>query len=139
MEEVPERARPRVQADEVPAGAGRADRPKVACEGLDTRLFYGDEVDLRQEHPAVKAEREAQAIAVCESCAVRWNCLTWALAQGEEFGVFGGMTAAERKEFKKFFNRVSRRSRSGGNLPEMATKWINRNRKSDGNEEVEDD
>jgi WhiB family redox-sensing transcriptional regulator len=35
-------------------------------------------------------------MAVCRRCAVRPQCATYALTAGERFGVWGGLTEAER-------------------------------------------
>ncbi|HYZ91614.1 MAG TPA: WhiB family transcriptional regulator [Actinomycetota bacterium] len=69
-------------------------RPKAACQGLDPELFFSsDDIVNRQE----RLEREAEAKAVCTRCTVRSECLTYALDAGERYGVWGGMTAQERR------------------------------------------
>jgi WhiB family transcriptional regulator, redox-sensing transcriptional regulator len=35
-------------------------------------------------------ELQAQAIAICESCAVRDDCLTFAVRTGQQYGIWGG-------------------------------------------------
>lgn len=42
-------------------------------------------------------KRVAEAKAVCETCTVRSQCLEFALANDERDGVWGGLTAKERK------------------------------------------
>jgi len=42
--------------------------------------------------------REAKAI--CRACEVRPECLEWALANDEQFGVAGGLSARERRVLK---------------------------------------
>ena len=44
-----------------------------------------------------RAEREQQAKAICEDCAVRTECLDYAIGTREPFGIWGGMTEYERK------------------------------------------
>jgi WhiB family redox-sensing transcriptional regulator len=39
---------------------------------------------------------KALALATCASCVVRDECLQFALDNGDEFGIFGGMTAEQR-------------------------------------------
>lgn len=39
----------------------------------------------------------AAAKRVCASCPVRTDCLAVALTYGEDFGIWGGLTAAERR------------------------------------------
>jgi WhiB family transcriptional regulator, redox-sensing transcriptional regulator len=36
------------------------------------------------------AELQAEAIAICETCAVRDDCLTFAVRTGQQYGVWGG-------------------------------------------------
>ena len=58
---------------------------EAACAGLDTQLFYSERIkDI------------AVAKAVCSRCPFATQCATWAV-QHEEFGVFGGLSANERK------------------------------------------
>ncbi|MFC9497697.1 WhiB family transcriptional regulator [Streptomyces sp. NPDC056982] len=39
----------------------------------------------------------AQAKAVCHRCPVEQTCLEWALTTGQDYGIFGGKTAQERR------------------------------------------
>jgi WhiB family transcriptional regulator, redox-sensing transcriptional regulator len=44
------------------------------------------------------AEQEAdEAKAICEMCSQRTQCLEFAIAAGERFGVWGGLTPQERR------------------------------------------
>jgi WhiB family redox-sensing transcriptional regulator len=45
-------------------------------------------------------ERSDAAKQVCRGCPVRERCLEYALAEGIPFGVWGGMSAAERAELQ---------------------------------------
>jgi WhiB family redox-sensing transcriptional regulator len=58
------------------------------CFGKDTELFYCDDRD-----------KIAQTMAklICEACPVRGICLQFALDNKEEHGIWGGLTAKERK------------------------------------------
>jgi WhiB family redox-sensing transcriptional regulator len=60
-------------------------RDRAACRGTNPALFY----DM---HPAAIDA----AKTVCAGCQVREACLAHALAVGEEFGVWGGLAAADR-------------------------------------------
>ena len=63
-------------------------RTKAACKGLDPSIFY----------PATEDEDDAQpAKAVCSECAVREECLEYALGFREHEGVWGGATERERR------------------------------------------
>lgn len=57
----------------------------AACTEYPTDLFFP---------PSGTDGREAKQI--CAECPSRAACLDWALEVREPFGVFGGMTAAER-------------------------------------------
>jgi WhiB family transcriptional regulator, redox-sensing transcriptional regulator len=67
---------------------------QAACNGQETRIFF-DHEDLRGEKRAVSL---AKARAVCAPCAIRGTCLNYALESGQQFGLWGGLTAAERSE-----------------------------------------
>lgn len=43
---------------------------------------------------------EADAKAVCRRCPVRRDCLQWALDNDQDLGVWGGLSAKERKKLK---------------------------------------
>jgi WhiB family redox-sensing transcriptional regulator len=58
----------------------------IACKDVDTDLFFSE---LKS-----KVEKEK---AICNSCPVKSECLEFALKDGIEFGIFGGVTADERK------------------------------------------
>lgn len=38
---------------------------------------------------------------ICRGCPVTTDCLEWALDNGEEFGVWGGMSERERRKLKR--------------------------------------
>lgn len=65
-----------------------------ACRGMDSALFFHPE---RERGPA-KADREARAKQVCRGCPVLEPCRRHALATEEPYGVWGGLSEAERKE-----------------------------------------
>ena len=48
---------------------------------------------------------------MCRGCVVREDCLEYALANGEKFGIWGGMSERERRyveteEYVRFLHRV---------------------------------
>lgn len=67
-------------------------REQAACSSVDPDLWHpeGDEV-------ITKGRR---AKAVCGSCPVQTECLEYALTQGENLGIWGGLTALERRRLK---------------------------------------
>lgn len=73
----------------------------AACRGMDQRIFFGGErMESDGRHIDV-----SRAVAVCERCPVRIDCLSYAMDVGEIHGVWGGLTENER--------RRSRRKRRG--------------------------
>lgn len=66
--------------------------PDPACAGASLDLFFGPE----GESAGDRRVREAQAIAICQPCAVRMPCLDWALAQPGQRGVYGGVGEERR-------------------------------------------
>jgi WhiB family redox-sensing transcriptional regulator len=63
----------------------------AACRGADPELFY----PVSSAGPALA--QVGQAKAICAQCAVRSDCLSWALRAGEPEGVWGGTTPEERR------------------------------------------
>ena len=65
----------------------------AACRGTDTANFYHPE----NERGPSRTRRESRAKDVCSGCPVIENCLQWALAVREPYGVWGGLSADERE------------------------------------------
>ncbi|MCD0480876.1 WhiB family transcriptional regulator [Streptacidiphilus sp. ASG 303] len=72
----------------------------AACVDKDPDLFF----PVGSAGPALVQLAEAKA--VCAGCPVARDCLEWALRTGQEDGVWGGMTADERRGLR---NRRLRR------------------------------
>lgn len=70
-------------------------RARAACKGMDPEHFFSSDDDAANKHE--RAEREASAKAVCGRCEVRRDCLSYAIAAGERYGIWGGMNAQERR------------------------------------------
>ena len=49
----------------------------------------------------VQGAAQNRAKAICVACTVRTECLEYALAQDERFGIWGGMSERERRRYKK--------------------------------------
>ena len=45
--------------------------------------------------------RPKKAKEVCRGCVVREDCLEFALANGEKFGIWGGMSERERRRIRR--------------------------------------
>jgi WhiB family redox-sensing transcriptional regulator len=66
----------------------------AACVGTDTSAFYPQD----GERGRSRRTREAKAKAVCNSCPVIAECLRWAIATNEPWGLWGGMSSDERAQ-----------------------------------------
>lgn len=60
------------------------------CAETDPEAFFPE-----------KGGSTREAKRVCAACAVRLECLTWALDNDERFGIWGGMSERERRRFKR--------------------------------------
>ncbi|GAA2776029.1 WhiB family transcriptional regulator [Kitasatospora aburaviensis] len=81
------RPAPQPQGDDDPWHTG------AACRRDEVGLFFAPS----KEPTAARLSREEQAKQVCARCPVLLECREHALAQPEPYGVWGGLTAAERR------------------------------------------
>jgi WhiB family redox-sensing transcriptional regulator len=68
----------------------------AACQGLGDDLFFA----TSNERGPSRRRRERAAKAVCATCPVVDQCLAWALAAGEPYGVWGGLSPEERRRLR---------------------------------------
>lgn len=66
-------------------------KAKASCAGADRDLFFPG----RGENDRINAAK-----AICASCPVRVECLDFALANRELFGIWGGTTEKERRRLR---------------------------------------
>lgn len=66
---------------------------EAACHSDEAGLFFAPS----KEPTAARLSREEAAKRVCARCPVMFECREHALVQPEPYGVWGGMTAAERR------------------------------------------
>jgi WhiB family transcriptional regulator, redox-sensing transcriptional regulator len=64
----------------------------AACRGMDTSAFYPAD----KERGVARRVREAKAKAICRQCPVITQCLQWAIATNEPWGLWGGQSRDER-------------------------------------------
>ncbi|MFC7219955.1 WhiB family transcriptional regulator [Streptomyces polyrhachis] len=84
---------------------------EAACRRDEAGLFFAPS----KEPTADRLSREAAAKRVCAGCPVMLDCREHALIQPEPYGVWGGLTAAERRVV------LSRRRRAAAPLaPDVA-------------------
>ncbi|MDR1853122.1 MAG: WhiB family transcriptional regulator [Propionibacteriaceae bacterium] len=65
-------------------------RERALCAQTDPEAFYPE-----------KGGSTRDAKRVCQNCEVRSECLDFALAHDERFGIWGGMSERERRRLKK--------------------------------------
>ncbi|MFI7361614.1 WhiB family transcriptional regulator [Streptomyces sp. NPDC050149] len=70
-------------------------RMLAACREADPDLFF----PIGSTGPALVQTEDAKA--VCRSCPVRQECLRWALDNGQDAGVWGGLDETERRALKR--------------------------------------
>ena len=59
---------------------------RSACYGIDPDVFF-----------PISEEEAGPALAFCSACTIRDECLSWALKNGERYGVWGGLTEQQRR------------------------------------------
>lgn len=64
---------------------------RAACYGIDPDVFF-----------PTSEEEAGPALAYCSGCAIRDECLAWALKNGERYGVWGGLTEQQRRRVARF-------------------------------------
>ena len=60
------------------------------CLGVDPDLFFPE-----------RGASTKEAKEVCRGCVVREDCLEYALANGEKFGIWGGLSERERRRIRR--------------------------------------
>ena len=77
---------------------------RARCKDEDPELFF----PIGTTGPA--AAQAEMAKGVCLQCDVREQCLEWAIATGQDSGVWGGLSEEERRALR----RARRRSQLAG-------------------------
>lgn len=67
---------------------------QASCRGPEAQLFFPPAVSERREERDL---REARAKVICTGCAVRDDCLDFAVRVREPHGIWGGLTESERR------------------------------------------
>ena len=73
-------------------------RDRAACRGPETGLFFPPSTAERRDE---RDARERRAKAICVQCAVRSECLDYALGVGEVHGIWGGLNETERRGLRE--------------------------------------
>jgi WhiB family redox-sensing transcriptional regulator len=64
---------------------------QALCAQTDPEAFYPD-----------KGGSTREAKAICTNCDVRAQCLSFAMANDERFGIWGGLSERERRRLRRF-------------------------------------
>ncbi|HEX6398933.1 MAG TPA: WhiB family transcriptional regulator [Actinomycetota bacterium] len=83
---------PEIDLDLLPANPAPPDmwQDRSACFGIDPNVFF-----------PISEEEAGPALAFCNACGIRAECLAWALKNGERYGVWGGMTEQQRRRLAR--------------------------------------
>ena len=68
----------------------RAWQARANCMGVDPELFFPE-----------RGSSTREAKEVCRGCVVRMECLEFAIANSEKFGIWGGMSERERRRVRR--------------------------------------
>ena len=68
----------------------RAWQARANCMGVDPELFFPE-----------RGSSTREAKEVCRGCVVRGDCLEFAIANSEKFGIWGGMSERERRRVRR--------------------------------------
>jgi len=80
---------------------GTADwRHLARCRDTDPDLFFHPE----GESPQSQRRRLSTARQICATCPVKWECARFALDSGEDFGIWGGMSEADRARLFEMYD-----------------------------------
>jgi WhiB family transcriptional regulator, redox-sensing transcriptional regulator len=81
-------------------------RTKAACASVAPDLFFpaGETGDALEQAEAAKA--------ICAGCPVRSECLEFAIATRQQYGIWGGTTEVERRSIRRRRQEAARRQRA---------------------------
>ncbi len=72
------------------------------CLGVEPNLFYPE-----------RGASTREAKEVCRGCAVRDDCLEYAINNGEKFGIWGGLSERERRRYRRQRQMMTKRAAAG--------------------------
>lgn len=72
------------------SGGEKGWQSRANCLGVDPDLFFPE-----------RGSSTREAKEVCRGCVVREDCLDYAIANGEKFGIWGGMSERERRRVRR--------------------------------------
>ncbi|GGZ03308.1 WhiB family transcriptional regulator [Streptomyces olivaceoviridis] len=68
---------------------------RAACRGMSSSTFFSPP----GERGRARRDREERARRICGRCEVADICAATALKHGESYGIWGGMSDADRRQF----------------------------------------
>ena len=80
----------KVHGDAESLSQERGWQDQANCLGVDPDLFFPE-----------RGASTREAKEVCRGCVVRGECLEYALANGEKFGIWGGLSERERRRLRR--------------------------------------
>ncbi|HEX9644431.1 MAG TPA: WhiB family transcriptional regulator [Acidimicrobiia bacterium] len=69
-------------------------QPIALCRGNHSHLFFPPSSAERKDE---RERRESRAKSICLACPVKGQCLEYAMAIREPYGIWGGLTESERR------------------------------------------
>jgi|SRR5271163_2754135 WhiB family transcriptional regulator, redox-sensing transcriptional regulator len=81
-------------------GSAQNWRSAAACRSADPDLFF-------PRSATGLAAQIARAKTICAGCGVRRECLEFALAHGQNYGIWGGTTAEDRQRDRRRRRRTA--------------------------------
>jgi WhiB family redox-sensing transcriptional regulator len=72
----------------------RSWQPLALCRGNHSHLFFPPSTTERKDE---RERREVRAKSICGVCPVKAQCLDYAMTIREPYGIWGGLTEAERR------------------------------------------
>lgn len=82
--------------------------PDANCIGVDPDIFFPE-----------RGASTKEAKSICASCAVKTECLEYALESSEKFGIWGGTSERERRHLRRQ-RAAERRSKEQHSKSSMA-------------------
>ena len=79
-----------MEIQELTVAPGREWQLRANCMGVDPELFFPE-----------RGSSTREAKEVCRGCVVAQECLEFAIANGEKFGIWGGMSERERRRVRR--------------------------------------
>ena len=79
-----------MEIQELTATTGQGWQLRANCMGVDPELFFPE-----------RGSSTREAKEVCRGCVVAQDCLEFAIANGEKFGIWGGMSERERRRVRR--------------------------------------